>query len=345
PADGFPQAGLFQTPVDIEIGTAAGTRIERVIIEPKEEQSFNFTVDGEPLLVNFDHGDTLIKELTFTKPVDVLIYQLTHDEDVMGRNWAMGQLAKRWNDRSTVASEKEQIATALAGSLKQDKFWGMRVDAAAALDGVHGSAVRMALLAALKDPDAHVRTRAIETLSASKDATLASTYESLLRDQSYAVITAAAKALGETKDPGAFDQLSKLIDSSSWRDTIRNAGLTGLAGLGDPRSLDIAIKYSAESYSSTTRAAAITLLGAAGKKDPRAFSLISAALIKYASPLNFNIATASARALVELGDQRGVAVFEQVLPLLDSPRAKRLVMQLEQQLKDKASGAKPANTN
>src|SRR6266481_3553432 len=43
----YPQATFFQTPVEIEIGTANGTRVERVMIEPKEEQSFKFAVDGE----------------------------------------------------------------------------------------------------------------------------------------------------------------------------------------------------------------------------------------------------------------------------------------------------------
>src|SRR5215831_2143195 len=64
----YPQVTFFQTPVDIEIGTAASTRVERVQIEPKEEQSFKFVVDSEPLLVGFDYNGTLIKELTFVKP-------------------------------------------------------------------------------------------------------------------------------------------------------------------------------------------------------------------------------------------------------------------------------------
>ena len=65
----YPQVTFFQTPVDIEIGTATGTRIERVQIEPKEEQTLRFTVDSEPLLVNFDYAGTLIKELVFSKTV------------------------------------------------------------------------------------------------------------------------------------------------------------------------------------------------------------------------------------------------------------------------------------
>ncbi|MDQ2856970.1 MAG: hypothetical protein M3R68_11620, partial [Acidobacteriota bacterium] len=64
----YPQVGLFQTPVDIEVVTGNGARVERVNIEAKEEQSFSFAADSDPLLVNFDYGNTIIKQLEFNKP-------------------------------------------------------------------------------------------------------------------------------------------------------------------------------------------------------------------------------------------------------------------------------------
>ena len=85
PDSQYPQVGFFQTPVDVEIASASGTRIEHVQIDPKEEQLFKFAADSEPLLVNFDYGDTLIKELNFNKSNGQLFYQLTNDQDVLGR--------------------------------------------------------------------------------------------------------------------------------------------------------------------------------------------------------------------------------------------------------------------
>ena len=92
PSSLYPQVVYFQTPVEIEIGTAAGTRIEHVQIQAKEEQTFTFQVDSAPLLVNFDYGSTLIKELRFEKSTEQLSYQLAHDQDVLGRVWALQQL-------------------------------------------------------------------------------------------------------------------------------------------------------------------------------------------------------------------------------------------------------------
>src|SRR5229473_1798409 len=229
----------------------------------------------------------------------------------MGRMCALGQLSERRKDKSTVAAEKELIAKSIATSLAQDKFWGMRFEDAAALQDATGDAVKTALLAATKDNNQRVRARAIQALGALKDPTLVTAYQDALDDESYGVIRAAAEALGQTKSSSGYDSLMKLLDTSSWRDNLRVAGLNGLAALGDSRSLDIALKYSASGNSGQVQAAAITVLAAVGKNDPRVFPLISEALLKSVSPFNAALFGASGRALVELGDPRGVEVLEQ----------------------------------
>jgi hypothetical protein len=133
----------------------------------------------------------------------------------------------------------------------------------------------------------------------------------------------------------------KLLDTPSWRDNIRVAGLYGLAALGDQRSLDSALKYSASGNSTQIRAAAITVLGVVGKDDPRVFPLISETLLKSLSPFNAALFGASGHALVALGDQRGLEVFEQASKKLTSPRAIPLLQQLVQQLKEKGQTATP----
>jgi aminopeptidase N len=341
PAYAYPQVTFFQTPVEIEIGTANGARIERVMIEPKEEQSFSFTVDSEPQLVSFDYGDTLIKELHFDKPTDALIYQLDRDEDVMGRVWALGQLSERRKDKATSDAEKELIAKSISASLAQDKFWGMRFEDAAALQDATGDAVKGSLIAATKDKHPRVRARAIQALGARKDPTLANTFVHVLTDESYGVIRAAAEALAQTKSTSAYDSLVKLIDTPSWRENIRVSGLMGLAGIGDKRSLDIALKYSASGNPPQVRAAAITLLAAVGKDDPRVFPIVSETLLKSVSPFNPALFGASGRALVELGDQRGLEILEQASKKLASPRALPQLQQLIDQLKQKPQAAAP----
>ncbi|HEY0006039.1 MAG TPA: M1 family aminopeptidase [Pyrinomonadaceae bacterium] len=342
PDSQYPQAKLFQTPVEIEIGTNAGTRIERVQIEPKEDQSFSFPVDSEPLLVNFDFGGTLIKELNFEKTTEQLTYQLSHDQDVLGRVWALQQLAGRMQKDSTAAAEKQSITAAVGAALTGDKFWAVRVEAATALNNVPGDAARAALLAATKDQRSRVRARAIRSLASTKDPKLADLYQQFLNDQSYAVIQAAAPALGQTKSANAYAALLKLIELPSWRDNIRASGLNGLAALADKRALELGFRFARPGNSGQVREAALGLLGAVGREDPRSFALISETLRQAFGASNFGLIAASSEALLTLGDPRSQALFEELGKSAEkSPQLHGFLMQMLERSRQSARPAQP----
>jgi aminopeptidase N len=337
PDSQYPQVKLFQTPVDIEIVTASGGRVERAQIEPKQEQTFTFAADSQPLLVNFDYQDTLIKEVEFNKATDELIYQLAHDQDVMGRMWALSQLSGRMQNETTPVPEREQITVQLADTLTHDKFWGMRLESATSL-ARGGDKGRAALISATKDQNARVRARAITSLAASKDPALANVYQQFLNDQSYAVIRAAAIALGQTKDPGAYEALLKLLDAPSWRDNIKASGLSGLASLGDKRALDLGFRYASKGNRAPLRNAAFRIVGASGKDDPRAFSLISEGLSDAVDKRDFALASAAADALVTLGDARGLAAFDELMKKTTDGQIRGFLSQFQERLRRSAQG-------
>ncbi|MDX6694338.1 MAG: aminopeptidase [Blastocatellia bacterium] len=337
PDSAYPQAGFFQTPVDIELGAGSQTTVTRVQLEPKAEQTITIPFDVKPQLVSFDHGGTLIKELKFEKSTDDLLYQVERDADMLGRLWAMGQLSARLKETATAEADKQRIVAALSTATTSDSFWGIRQDAATALNGAPGDVARKALLAAVKDKNARVRASAVTALSASKDASLASVYLQALNDQSYGVIRAASNALGQTKNAAAYDALTKLLDTPSWRDNIRVSAMNGLAALGDKRSLEMAVRYAAKTNPGPLRAGAITLLSSIGKDDPRVFQLVGDAFSQGLAGSDFNLANTAAEALVVLGDQRGVALFEQALKQTSNPQAQFFIMQFEQRLKQSST--------
>ncbi len=342
PESQYPQVAFFQTPVDIEIGTATSKRIERVQIDPKEEQTFKFSVDSEPLLVNFDYDSTLIKELVFVKTTGQLLYQLRNDEDVLGRIWASSQLAPRINDEKTSAADRESIVKAFSEAATKDQFWGARFEVISALNGK--TEAKDALIAATKDANARVRARAVTSLAATKDPSLANTYAQLINDQSYGVIRAAAVALGQTQSATAYDSLIKLIDAPSWRDTIRASGLSGLAALGDKRALELGFKYYAAPNPPAVRLAALSLLGSAGKEDPRTLTTLTAALNEGVERRNFGVMAAAAEALVLLGDQRALATFQELTKkAANSPQIVAALSNYEARLRSKAVAVKPGS--
>lgn len=338
----FPQVTFFRTPVEIEIASASETRVERVLIEPRKDQTFTFKSDSKPVLVNFDYGGTLIKELEFTKTTEELVYQLAHDQDVLGRIWALGQLNTKLRAESVPPAEKAQLSTEVAKALTTDAFWGTRVEAALALSGISGEATRRALLQATKDKKAAVRERAILSLSETKDPSLADVYKQLLSDESYAVIRAAALALGQTNSPTAFEALVTLSDMPSWRDNIKASGLSGLAALGDKRAMEIGFRFVAKGNQPQVRGAALRLLGSLGKDDPRVFPMMAESLTQALERADFAFALAAAEALITLGDLRGVAIFDQLSKQFEGlPQIHGLIGTFQERLKKKLEeGAK-----
>ena len=312
PESQYPQVELFQTPVEIEIGTAGGTHIERVQIEPKQEQIFTFKVDSQPLLVNFDYQGTLIKELDFKKSRTELTYQIEHDQDVLGRVWALKELNAQRKQASAASADNDAIAQTIAKAATSDRFWAIRLEAVAALAEAADETGRNALLVATKDRESRVRAKAITSLAASKDPKLAPVYQQLLNDQSYAVIKAAALALGQTKDASAFSTLTRLVDEPSWHNNIRVSALSGLAALGDKKAVDVAIKYAGQGDYPQVRVAAAKLLGAVGKDDPRTFSVLSSTLEEAVDRTNFALLSAAAESIVSIGDPRGVELLERL---------------------------------
>ena len=345
PASKYPQVEFFETPLEIEIGTANSTRVERVLIEPKFEQTFAFVVDSEPLLVNFDYKSTVIKELHFNKSSQALTYQLINDQDVLGKLWAIDQLHDRMIDQNLALGDRTDIANSMASALSTEHFWGVRLNLARALDSVAGARVRAALLDALKDRNPHVREAAVTSLATSNDATLAREFHSMLFDQSYGVVRAAASALGSLKNPVYFEDLAKLANEASWHGTSTISALRGLTLLQDKRALAVALKF-VSSPESSVQSEALILLGTVGKGDARSFPAIAKALRKSFNTRNAIIGAGAAEALADLGDSRGIDLLNEARKAFANQEIAELIgFQLERLQKTKTDRRVPVKDN
>ncbi|MEZ5428002.1 MAG: M1 family aminopeptidase [Pyrinomonadaceae bacterium] len=317
----FPQTEFFQTWVDIEIDG----RVERVWIEPKEENVFTFKADAEPKLVNFDYEGTLLKELKFEKSNDELIYQLANDRDIIGRGWALDKLTGAVRNKATSEADKEKIMTAIRTAVEKDGSEEIRRAAVGSIRSIMvpnapfgatppvslDDATVATLLKAAKDPESNIRSDAISILSATRDAKFTDLYLNGLKDRSYSVVDQSAIGLARTNDPRAFELLSKLLTEPSWKGRLQIAGLNGLAQLGDKKSLEVGIKYAGDkSLHPNVRIAALTLVGATGKGDERAFPLIFDAFKKSLDANDFQGIFNGSQAIIRLADPRGQEAFD-----------------------------------
>ncbi|MCP5048042.1 MAG: aminopeptidase, partial [bacterium] len=59
----------------------------------KREEVFHFSSPQKPSMVRFDYGNYLLKEWTYPKSPQELLFQLKND-DIIGRGWAAMELGK-----------------------------------------------------------------------------------------------------------------------------------------------------------------------------------------------------------------------------------------------------------
>ena len=314
PTNEFPQTEFFQTYVDVEVDGS----VQRVWVKPQAENVYTFDSATVPQLVNFDYEGAILKELKFDKSVDELVYQATKDKDIIGRQWAMTELSK------VLATDTAKILTAFNNIAANDSSWLMRRAAIGAIAQVLApqtpkgevkikldSATEQTMLKTAKDENSTVRADALQFLGVTKDAKYTDLYLAALNDQSYAVIDSAAVALGNTRDAKAYDALSNLLNQQSWKGRVQTAGLRGIAALGDKRALDLGLKYAADkTRQGSVRSAALGVVAASGKGDPRAFPLIFAAFKSALADNDFQGIFDSTQSIIKLADPRGQEAFD-----------------------------------
>jgi aminopeptidase N len=207
-------------------------------------------------------------------------------------------------------SRSEAAAKALSEAAKKDPFWATRVEATRSLAQFKTDIAKAGLLEAVKDKDSRIRRVAIAGLAGFKDKQLAGLFTGIINsDPSYFAVAEAAKALGQSGAPSAFETLDGLLKQESWRETIRGGALAGLAALKDPRALDLALKYAAPGNNQSLRAAAFPLLAAIGKGNDRALALLTEALKDGSPQLMFN----AMQSLAAMGDPRAIPALEELL--------------------------------
>jgi len=210
---------VFRVPVDVKIVTAKGAVTHQVWLKEKRE-SFEFPAETKPLLVRFDEGNVLVKEVTFSKDLDELLYQLKSD-DVIGRMDAAAALLKFKDEARTVP--------ALTASVKADPFWAVRKASLESVAKLAGAGAAVTLKQAAKDADANVRTAAVSALGDLKDKTLSGFYQDIFRkDASLKVRTEAIRSLGKSGDRALIPFLKQAADVPSRQNMIKRAAEAAL---------------------------------------------------------------------------------------------------------------------
>jgi aminopeptidase N len=299
-------SSVFRLPVDVEF-TVDGKKHAFKVDVSEKEHTFFFALPGRPQLVRFDPGNNFLKTVEFKRSKDMLVYQLKHDGDVIGRIDSAKELGK--------LGSREAI-DALKDAVMADGFWGVQAEAARALGRMRTSAARDALIACMKVKHPKARRGVVGALGQFRDEDAARALEAVLRkgDASYYVEAAAAHALGQTRSQSAFKVLSDVaMKKESQNDVIRANALTGLAELKDERALPIAIEWTRRGKSNPVRGIATSTLAKYAQLGDRPKSDAYDRLVELLGDDWLRVRLNAVAALAEIKDTKAIAELDRLV--------------------------------
>ncbi|MEQ8238254.1 MAG: M1 family aminopeptidase [Cyclobacteriaceae bacterium] len=313
---------LFRGKMLIEIDN----KIEEILLEKYEENRFVFKLTSKPKLINFDFESAWVKQVTFEKSPEELLYQYENSKDILARISAMNQLSSIAAEEKTSETTRTKIYETYRETILNHPYWRMRMLTLWQLQGLlvgsnsapkFDQATTNMLLEVIKKDESWVKSSAVWFLGMTKDPQYADLYINLFEDWSDRVTNAAAISLGKTKSSKAYDALIQLQYKPSWKNQSLISTLNGLQWLNDPRGIELAL-YSlsnneAAHWTLSTpiwdhRLAASLTLNALGAES-KGFDFIKPQLKKAVEEKNLNDVMYNALQLVNLADPRGKELF------------------------------------
>jgi len=169
---------------------------------------------------------------------------LADKEDVIGRVLIVDQLASK-KDRAAVDSLKQV--------LKADPFYGVRIEAARALRGIHTDEAFAALADCLDQSDARVRQQVLNAVTGfyrPEAYDIAS--KRLDQEKNPDILSGAIRALGAYARPEAREKLIGYLNSDSYRNELADAAIGALRAEDDSAFVEPLLKTLAERQSAFT---------------------------------------------------------------------------------------------
>jgi aminopeptidase N len=293
----------------------------------EREQSFYFPLVKKPDFVSFDAGNHILKTVKLDYAIPELKAQLQYDPDPLSRICAVEALAKKGG---------LEAVKALTAALKQETFWGVRVEIARNLATVKLDQALNGLVVGLADPDARVRRAVVESLAQIKTEASYAAIQPLAEqgDASYYVEASALRALGciassslvEAKQEETLQLLkSALKQRQGWNEVVRSGAIAALSQMKtSAEALDLVVDYTEIGTPQALRLNAIRALGSISTgQNPAHLERILDRLQDLARESFFLTQVAVVNALGQMETPRAIAVLQSLADQTPDGRVRR----------------------
>jgi aminopeptidase N len=296
---------LFQFPLVIRFKGTFGMTDHEVQIRQKEED-FYFPLPEAPQIVRIDPQYTLLAKIKFQLSKPMLYAQLADTDDAVGRLLAIEQLSAK-KDREAVAKLKERLSN--------DPFYGVRIEASAALRSIHTDDALEALLGTTNQSDARVRQQLVDDIgNFYRESAYQTTLKTLEIEKNPAILSTAMRALGGYAKPEVHEALIKFLNSETYRNELADAAITAMRSQDDPRYLTPLLDTLARREDQFTSRGfgqdLATLAYLARNEDKK--DRVREFLTEQVNHKKRTIRLAALGALGTLGDPKAIAVLEKI---------------------------------
>ena len=296
----------------------------------EREQSFYFPLESKPDFISFDAGNNFLKTVSLEYPIPELKAQLEFDPDPISRIYAAAALAKKGG---------LEALKALKEALKNQEFWGVRVEVAKQIAKIKLNQAFDALVVGLADKNAFVRRAVVQALAEIKTHESYKALKNLVQDgdSSYYVEASAASAIGAIAAASGEDEKPKeekvikllksvLQDKAGWNEVVRSGAVGGLAELKTSEAaLNVLMEYTKLGIPQALRLSAIRALGKISVgQNPTNLENILDKLKELAKETFFLTQVAVAVALGQMETPKAIAILQTLADQTPDGRVRRL---------------------
>ncbi len=205
----------FKLPVTVAIYQGEKVNRQKIWIENPTD-TFRFSSEGPPELINFDAKRNLLAEKTFHKSLKEWFFQFRNAPLYLDQYEAFNHLSRYLDSMS-----KKQLRNFLNDAIN-NPHWPIRKKVLSLMENYSGKSVKSdfrdyVLNLAKNDPEPDVRAQAYQTLANGfrVNERLISAYKKGLKDSAYHVVKNALKSLASIKPEVALKEGEKLKDTRS----------------------------------------------------------------------------------------------------------------------------------
>lgn len=216
--------GLFQIPTKLRFVIDGHPVDHEIEIEDKKHE-FYVPLAAQPEVVRFDPEYSVLAEVDFNKPQNMLEKQIVLEGDMMGRLLAAKALAK---------DDSQKSVGLLKEALNSDEFYGVRITAANSLQDIGTDEAYEALTASLDQSDARVRQEVVEQVGKFYRPESLELLQGVVAEEANpAIVATALRSLSKYPADDVRNLIVESMDRDSFNNRIAAAAIQSLGQTGD----------------------------------------------------------------------------------------------------------------